>query len=99
MPGALGLLKLSAEIVCFSSMTRASAFRFHFAWSWRNFSTGPFGAAEGLVHLAQTAESVGVESLWTVEHVIVPKGYESKYPYSADGKMPGTEDSPIPDPP
>lgn len=61
-------------------------------------NAGPFGAAEGLVHLAQTAESVGVESLWTVEHVIVPKGYESKYPYSHDGKMPGTEDSPIPDP-
>ncbi len=61
-------------------------------------NAGPFGRAEGLTHLAQTAESVGVESLWTVEHVIVPKGYESKYPYSADGKMPGTEDSPIPDP-
>ena len=41
-------------------------------------NAGPFGAAEGLVHLAQTAESVGVESLWTVEHVIVPKGYESQ---------------------
>jgi probable F420-dependent oxidoreductase len=33
-----------------------------------------------------------------VEHVIVPKGYESKYPYSESGKMPGPEESPIPDP-
>ncbi len=68
----------------------------HFGIMFAN--AGPFGQAEGLVHLAQTAESVGVESLWTVEHVIVPKGYESQYPYSQDGKMPGTEDSPIPDP-
>lgn len=61
-------------------------------------NAGPFGQPEGLTHLAQTAESVGVESLWTVEHVIVPKGYASQYPYSEDGKMPGSEDSPIPDP-
>ena len=61
-------------------------------------NVGPFGQAEGLTHLAQTAESVGVESLWTVEHVVVPKGYQSAYPYSKDGKMPGTEENPIPDP-
>ncbi len=61
-------------------------------------NVGPFGAPEGLTHLAQTAEKVGLESLWTVEHVVVPKGYESEYPYSRDGKMPGPEQSPIPDP-
>jgi probable F420-dependent oxidoreductase len=61
-------------------------------------NVGPFGQPEGLVHLAQTAESVGFESLWTVEHVVVPKGYQSKYPYSPDGRMPGADDSPIPDP-
>lgn len=61
-------------------------------------NVGPFGQPEGLVHLAQTAESVGVESLWTVEHVVVPKGYASQYPYSKDGKMPGSEENPIPDP-
>jgi probable F420-dependent oxidoreductase len=47
---------------------------------------------------AQTAESVGIESLWTVEHVVVPTGYASQYPYSKDGKMPGSEENPIPDP-
>ena len=61
-------------------------------------NTGPFGQAEGLTHLAQTAEACGVESLWTVEHVVVPLGYESAYPYSKDGKMPGTPENPIPDP-
>jgi probable F420-dependent oxidoreductase len=61
-------------------------------------NVGPFGQAEGLVHLAQTAERVGIESLWTVEHVVVPKGYQSPYPYAPTGKMPGPEESPIPDP-
>ncbi len=59
---------------------------------------GPFAQPEGLTHLAQTAERCGVESLWTVEHVAVPVGYAPRYPYSDDGKMPGNENSPIPDP-
>jgi probable F420-dependent oxidoreductase len=57
-----------------------------------------FGAPEAAVNLARTAEEVGIESLWTVEHVVVPVGYESRYPYSPTGKMPGNEDAPIPDP-
>jgi probable F420-dependent oxidoreductase len=61
-------------------------------------NVGPFGGPEGLAHLAQTAERVGFESLWTVEHVVVPKGYQSPYPYAQGGKMPGPEESPIPDP-
>jgi probable F420-dependent oxidoreductase len=61
-------------------------------------NVGPFGSPDRAAHLAQKAEQVGIESLWTVEHVVVPKGYGSKYPYSRDGKMPGPEESPIPDP-
>ena len=37
--------------------------------------------------LAQLAEQVGMESVWTFEHVIVPVNYESKYPYNNNGKM------------
>jgi probable F420-dependent oxidoreductase len=64
----------------------------------RYCNTGPFFAPERAVHLAQKAEEIGAESLWTVEHVVVPKAYESRYPYSADGKMGAFEDAPIPDP-
>ena len=53
---------------------------------------------EAAVALAQIAEEAGFESLWTVEHVVVPAGYASEYPYSKSGKMPGGEESPIPDP-
>jgi len=40
-----------------------------------------------MVGLAQLAESLGLESVWTFEHSIVPNEYHSKYPYSPDGKM------------
>lgn len=61
-------------------------------------NTGPFVAPAAAVEFAQAAEAAGFESLWTVEHVVVPAGYESAYPYDRSGRMPGPEDSPIPDP-
>ena len=58
-----------------------------------------FGTRDGAQKLAKAAEDAGVESLWTVEHVVVPEGYASPYPYSADGKMPGNDErAPITDP-
>jgi alkanesulfonate monooxygenase SsuD/methylene tetrahydromethanopterin reductase-like flavin-dependent oxidoreductase (luciferase family) len=51
------------------------------------------------VELVQAGEAAGFESAWTVEHTVVPDGYRSAYPYTADGKMPGgTDDFPLPDP-
>lgn len=61
-------------------------------------NTGPFATGPGAVAFAQAAERAGFESVWTVEHVVVPAGYASPYPYSPDGKMPGRDDAPIPDP-
>jgi probable F420-dependent oxidoreductase len=61
-------------------------------------NSGPFSQPELLAHLAVTAEKCGVESLWTVEHVVIPQGYQSPYPYSKSGKIPGGEDVAIPDP-
>ncbi len=58
-----------------------------------DFANGP-----GAIELATNAEAAGFESLWTVEHVIYPDAYESAYPYAADGKMPATASTPIPDP-
>ena len=61
-------------------------------------NTGPFAEADGVVSLAVAAEEAGIESLWTVEHVIWPSNYDSEYPYSSSGKMPGDKSSAIPDP-
>lgn len=68
----------------------------HFGLAFAN--TGPFAQADAAVAFARAAEAAGFESIWTVEHVVVPSGYESEYPYSPTGKMPGPEDSDIPDP-
>jgi len=61
-------------------------------------NTGPFATPDGARAIAQGAEAAGFESLWTVEHVIVPDGYESEYPYDASGRMPGGDFTDIPDP-
>lgn len=61
-------------------------------------NVGPAVFPDYAASFAQLAEQTGFESLWTVEHVVVPAGYESEYPYSPTGKMPGPEESPIPDP-
>jgi probable F420-dependent oxidoreductase len=61
-------------------------------------NVGPWGLPDNAAAMAAAAEEFGIESVWTVEHVVVPKGYQSPYPYSPTGRMPGPEDSPIPDP-
>ena len=65
----------------------------------RYCNTGRYVDAKEAVALAQAAETVGFESLWTVEHTIVPAGYASAYPYDPSGKMAGgRNDMPLPDP-
>lgn len=48
--------------------------------------------------IARMAEEMGCDSIWAVEHVVVPEAYESRYPYSPDGRMGLTGDEAIPDP-
>ena len=50
------------------------------------------------VEIARVAESVGFESVWGGEHVVFPSTIESAYPYTSDGKVPATPETPIPDP-
>ena len=54
--------------------------------------------ADAMLALARRAEALGLESVWTFEHAIVPVDYASKYPYSADGKMGVTPETPFVDP-
>lgn len=61
-------------------------------------NTGPFAHPAKAIEFGQAAEAAGFESIWTVEHVVVPSNYGSTYPYSPTGKMPGPDDSIIPDP-
>jgi probable F420-dependent oxidoreductase len=44
-------------------------------------------SGQQIVDIAQIAEAAGIESLWTFEHVMVPLEYQSRYPYTANGRM------------
>src|SRR5438034_7471012 len=77
-----------------ANSTIASAMKFGLMYA----NAGPFGFPDNLAHLARTAEDVGIESLWAVEHVVIPVGYRSVYPYSPSGKIPGPENIPLLDP-
>ena len=57
-----------------------------------------FGTPDGSIQFAQAAEKAGVESLWTVEHVIYPSSYDSKYPYDPSGQMAMAPDTDLTDP-
>jgi probable F420-dependent oxidoreductase len=65
----------------------------------RYASLGRYVDGPRAVELAQAAEAAGFESIWTIDHVVVPRAYQSRYPYSESGRMgSGLEDFPIPDP-
>jgi probable F420-dependent oxidoreductase len=65
----------------------------------RYCNTARYADPTEAVALAQAAEAAGFESIWTVEHTIVPDGYASAYPYDPSGKMAGgRNDFPLPDP-
>jgi probable F420-dependent oxidoreductase len=59
---------------------------------------GPYVDPERACGLARSAEQAGFESIWTVDHVVVPAGYRSTYPYDPSGRLPSGEDAPFPDP-
>ena len=41
-----------------------------------------------IVRVAQRAEALGYESIWTGDHLILPTGGTRQYPYTADGSFP-----------
>jgi probable F420-dependent oxidoreductase len=42
---------------------------------------------EVLAEIARLAESLGFESLWAAEHVVIPEHVESWYPFNAEGRL------------
>jgi probable F420-dependent oxidoreductase len=53
---------------------------------------------ESSLEICRQAEALGFDSVWGGEHVIRPTEFGSRYPYTADGQMPGEPETPIPDP-
>ncbi len=61
------------------------------------YYAAPVATADYAAGLAKAAEESGFESIWPVEHVVMPDEYTSVYPYSQDGRMP-IPDADVPDP-
>ncbi len=61
-------------------------------------NSGPLTEGPTATGCMRAVEAAGFDSVWTVEHVLVPATYESTYPYARSGKMPGGDTSAIPDP-
>ena len=66
-----------------------------FALHFANFA---FPKPERAREVAQVAERVGFESMFCIEHVVIPTQYESIYPYGPDGRFPGGPSVVLPDP-
>ena len=47
-----------------------------------NYSSPPF-----IAEAARTAEQAGFLSIWAPEHVLLFDEYESRYPYTEDGRL------------
>ena len=49
---------------------------------------GPEVTPDLVRRYAQAAESAGYDSLWTIDHVVIPREWRSQYPYTPSGAPP-----------
>src|SRR2546429_3890230 len=61
-------------------------------------NVGPYVEPDMAAACGRIAEEHGLDAIGAVDPVVVPADYQSQYPYSPSGRMPGPEESPIPDP-
>ena len=52
---------------------------------------GPHADRATLIEFARRMEALGFDSLWVSDHVVLPRAYESRYPYHPSGRLPWTE--------
>ena len=62
-------------------------------------NVGPGASPAQARSTAVLAQELGLESLWAIDHVVMPSGYQTEYPYDESGKMMGgAEEVEIADP-
>ena len=62
---------------------------------------GTYGALaqpETVLELAQFAEDAGFGSIWLADHIVFPKTFASRYPFSATGDFPAPTSDPLLEP-
>lgn len=63
-----------------------------------HFGNNTFPDLAGAQRLARLAEAAGFDTVFAVDHVVLPDTYSSVYPYSESGRLPGDLTAPLPDP-
>jgi len=58
----------------------------------------PVADPDFIVGYSQLVESLGFESLWTIDHALMCVEYDSMYPYKTTGRTPIPADANMPDP-
>ena len=56
---------------------------------------GPHATRDLVLRFAETAEHAGYDSLWTIDHVVRPRAYSSRYPYAANGRSTADPTDPL----
>jgi probable F420-dependent oxidoreductase len=56
---------------------------------------GNNASATAMRDVAQAGEELGFASLWTADHVAIPKVYDPKYPFNSEGRFPIPGDRPF----
>ena len=59
---------------------------------------GPMAGPEALRTLAQSAETVGFDSVWFADHIVIPRRVQALYPYADDNASPFDPDQPFYEP-
>src|SRR5215208_5988103 len=62
-----------------------------------HFGNATFPDPEGARRLVRLAEAAGFDSVFAVEHVVIPDNYTSVYPYASSGRLPGGPSAKLPD--
>ena len=63
-----------------------------------HFASFLFPDPDGARRVALAAEAAGFDTLMAIDHIVWPTEYDSVYPYSPTGKLPGGPASDLPDP-
>ncbi len=63
-----------------------------------HFGNNSFPDLAGAHRLVRLAEAAGFDSVFAVDHVVLPDTYNSTYPYAASGRLPGDNTAMLPDP-
>jgi probable F420-dependent oxidoreductase len=63
-----------------------------------HFGNLTFPDAADAMRLVRLAEAAGFDSVFAVDHVVIPDDYASTYPYSSTGRLPGGRATAFPDP-